>query len=121
MDKIGNRAVIKYLHMKGLTPTAIHADMVSTLGEDAPSFATVKRWAAEFRRGKESLQDDPRSGRPTTVTTKENVDKICGIILNDPGISARRIANKVGISQERVSNILSNKLGMTESSDASNS
>ena len=34
--------MIQYLHKKGLTPKAIHADRVATLGKDAPSYATLK-------------------------------------------------------------------------------
>ena len=59
MDRIGEREVIQYLHKKGLTPKDIHNDMVATLGKDAPSYATVKRWVAEFKRGRQSLEDDP--------------------------------------------------------------
>ena len=52
MDKIGERAVIQYLHKKGLTPKDIHNDMVATLGKDAPSsYAALKRWVAEFKCG----------------------------------------------------------------------
>ena len=61
MDKIGERAVIQYLHKKGLTPKDIHNDMVAT--PDAPSYATVKRWMAEIKRGRQSLEDDPSSWR----------------------------------------------------------
>jgi len=32
-------------------------------GEDAPSYAMVKRWAAKFRQGRRSLQDETRSRR----------------------------------------------------------
>ena len=59
MDKIGEREVIQYLHKEGLTPNDIHNDMVATLRKDAPSYATVKRWVAEFKRGRQSLEDDP--------------------------------------------------------------
>ena len=35
MDKTAERAVIQYLHKKGLASKAIHAGMVATLGKDA--------------------------------------------------------------------------------------
>ena len=112
MDKIAERAVIQYLHKKGLVPKAIHADMVATLGKDAPSYATVKRWVAEFKRGRESLEDDPRPGRPVTVTTPEKVSKVHDIVMHDRRVTERYIASSVGISQERVHSILIEDLGM---------
>ena len=47
--------------------------MVATLGDTAPSYATVERWASHFKMGKDSLEDDDRCGRPTTATTEENI------------------------------------------------
>ena len=47
---------------KGLAPKRIHAHMVSTLGDTAPSNATVKRQAENFTMGKESHEDDDRCG-----------------------------------------------------------
>ena len=66
MDSITERAVIQYLNLNGIAPEDIHTDMVVTLGNDTPSYATVKRWVAEFKRGR---QDDARPGRPVTVAT----------------------------------------------------
>ena len=51
--------------------------MVVTLGKDALSYATVKRWVAEFKRGRQSLEDDPCPGRPVTVATPEMVNRYC--------------------------------------------
>ena len=73
MDKVEYRAVIKYRTLKGLIPTHMHADMVETLVDNAPSFATVKRWAAGFKRGRESIEDDPMSGRPSTARASDAV------------------------------------------------
>ena len=50
--------------------------MVSTLGDDASALSTVKKWAAKFKRGMESLEVDPRSERPFTATIQENIDCI---------------------------------------------
>lgn len=49
-------------------------------GDDAPSFATFMRRATEFKTGRESLKDDPRSGR---LPTKENVDIMHDMIMDD--------------------------------------
>ena len=112
MDKIGERAVIQYLHKKGLTPEDIHNDMVATLGRDAPSYATVKRWVAEFKRGRQSLEDDSHPGRPVTVATQEMVNKVHDIVMTDRRVTERYIASTVGISQERVHSILIEDLEM---------
>ena len=80
MDKISEKAVIQNLHKKGLTPKDIHNDMV---GKGAPTYATVKRWLAEFKRGRQSLEDDPRPGRPVTVATPETVNKVHDIVMTD--------------------------------------
>ena len=112
MDKIGERAVIQYLHKKGLTPKDVHNDMVATLGKDAPSYATVKRWVAEFKRGRQSLEDDPRPGRPVTVATPKMVNKVHDIVMTDRRVTERYIASTVGISQERVHPILTEDLEM---------
>ena len=114
MENISNRAAIRYLGLKGLTPNEVHEDMVATLGEDAPSYTIVKKWAAEFKRGRESLEDDPRPGRRVTVTTPETIAKIHDIIMADRRVTERYIAIELGISQERVHTVIHNELQMSK-------
>lgn len=114
MEKTEYRAVIKYLHLKGMTPSEIHEDMVRTLTDNAPSYATVKRWVNEFKRGRESVEDDPRPGRPPTATTKDNLDLALGMIMEDRRISCRQIAERLGISIERADNIVTKELGFSK-------
>jgi len=63
------RTVIKYFFffLQRKAPTKIHAILVETLGEHAPSYATVKNWMAQFKRGEFSTCDAPR---PKTVTIR---------------------------------------------------
>ena len=56
-----------------LSPKDNHDDMVATLRDTAPSYAAVKMWAAHFKMGEESLEDDDRCGRPTTATSGETL------------------------------------------------
>ena len=60
MDAIWLCGVMRYLQKKELAFKEIHADVVATLGDDAPALSTLKKWAAYFKKGKESLEDGPR-------------------------------------------------------------
>ena len=63
------QAVIKFFFfLQGKAPKEIHAILTETLGEHEPSYATVKNWVAQFKRGDFSTCDAPRPGRPKTVT-----------------------------------------------------
>jgi transposase len=64
MDKIEYRAVIKFFVKEGLTANEIHSKFVKVYGDSSPSFSTFKKWAAKFKHGRTSLEDDPHEGRP---------------------------------------------------------
>ena len=51
VEKLEIRAVIKHFCKKGMPPKEIHEDFMDTLGKEYPSYSTVKKWAAEFKRG----------------------------------------------------------------------
>ena len=76
MEKIEYRAVIKFLHLKGKKTQEIKDELDSVYGEASPSFTTVKHWVAEYKRGRTSIFDEERSGRPKTATTDEMVDLV---------------------------------------------
>ena len=59
-----------------------------------------------------STCDAPRLGRPKTVTTPEIIDQIHELILVDRRISAKSIAEQLGISRERVGSIIHEDLDM---------
>jgi len=71
---------------------------------------TVYFWINEFKRGRTCTEDEARSGRPVEVTTLDIVEKIHGMIMEDRRMKVREIAEAVGISTERVHNILHEKL-----------
>jgi len=43
--------VFFFFVLDGLSPTEIHSKLVKVYNESAPSLSTVKKWAAEFKRG----------------------------------------------------------------------
>ena len=101
-NNMETRAVIKFIFLQGKAPKKIHAILTETIGENAPSYATVRNRVAQFKRGDLSTCGTPRPGRPKTVTTPEIIDQIHEIILEDRRISAKSIAEQLDISRERV-------------------
>ena len=67
MDVFQQRSVIRFMVMQQKTPKLIHEELQVTLGDSALANPTVKKWAALFKAGRESVQDDARCGRPTTA------------------------------------------------------
>ena len=60
-------------------------------GDQAMDQKTVYKWYSRFKEGREDTEDDPRSGRPTTSTTDENVEEIRKIVLQNRRITVRDI------------------------------
>lgn len=112
MEKEQYRSVIRFLVLKGKTRDEIKEELDAVYGDASPSLATVKRWFNDFKRGRTSVFDEPRPGRPNEVTTEENVNKIHDIVLADRRLKVREIVEMTGISDERVRNILHEHLGM---------
>ena len=50
-------------------------------GDQALSRLNVFRWYGRFRDGREDIEDDPRSGRPTERRNDNNVEKISQLSL----------------------------------------
>ena len=61
------RAVIKFLTKESAKTKEIHRRMAGMYGDSSPKYSTVAKWSAEFKRGQDSLEDDPRPGRPADV------------------------------------------------------
>ncbi|XP_018307239.1 putative uncharacterized protein FLJ37770 [Mycetomoellerius zeteki] len=98
--------------MKGLTPKEIKAELDNVHSTSTPTFSTVYNWVNEFKRGRTSTYDAPRSGRPIEAATPEIIDKIHDIVLTDQRVKVRELVEATGISHGTVISILHEQLGM---------
>ena len=106
-NNIETRANIKYFFLQDKAQKKIKAILTETLGEYVPSYATVKNWVAQFKRGDFSTRDSPRPGRPKTMTTPEIIDQINELIWKTAGwTSAKSISEQLVISSEWVGSII---------------
>ena len=81
-------------------------------GESAMSKTVVYEWYKRFQDGREDVEDDERPGRPSTLTTDENMGKVKEMVMNDRRIIIREVADAVGISIGSCHEIVLNILGM---------
>jgi hypothetical protein len=102
MDKIEYCAVKKFFVKEGLMPNEIHLKFIKVYGDSSPLFSTIKKWAAEFKRGRTSPEDDPSEGHPKSATPPEIIEQVQNMELDDGRIKVREIAETIGISKEHV-------------------
>jgi len=108
----GDASCHQVFFLQGKEAKEIHDILTETVGEHAPSYATIKNWVAQFKRGDFSACVAPRPGRPKTVTNPEIIDQNHKLILEDRRISAKSISEQRGISRERVGYTIHEDLNM---------
>ena len=79
-------------------------------GNDTLTRSNVFRWHERFRSDRESVEDDERSGRPSTAKTDEN--KIKGWMTVSRKLTIREIAEELNIAYGSAQDILVNDLGL---------
>lgn len=114
MEKIEHRAVIKFLTKQGKNAQTILNEMETVYGEQCPSKSMIYKWHGLFKHGRESIEDDPRSGRPVEATTSNIVEKVEKIVLEDTRLKKKQLSALVGVSDTTILRILHDHLGMTK-------
>lgn len=82
-------------------------------GNDSMSDTQIKEWFRRFKDGRASVDSDPRSGRPSTSKTAENVERVRSAINKNRRLTVRELEEDLGIPKTIVSRILTEDLGMS--------
>jgi hypothetical protein len=110
--KIEQRTNIKFLAKLKKTATETYQLLREVCGEDTLSRARVFEWHRRFLGGREDMEDDERPGRPVTMKTDENVDKVRTMVRNNHRLSIRMIAEELNVDKGTVRQILKENLKM---------
>ena len=116
MDKLCLRSYIKSRQLLGLIAKEIHAELATTYGHGTVSYRTVARWDYRFPSGRESIEGDPRQGRPIIVVTQKRIDAVKDLVNEDPHISIDYLAYILDISHGSVDTILEQHLRLKRDS-----
>jgi len=94
------------------TAAETHRMLQEAFGDNAMSRSKTFLWSKRFKDGRTSVDDDERSGRPSTNTTPENIAKVREAILADRRQTIHDVCEIAGLSYGTVQNILGDNLNM---------
>ncbi|UYV71570.1 hypothetical protein LAZ67_8003713 [Cordylochernes scorpioides] len=92
------RICIKFCVKNGFKGAEIFCMLHTAYGDAVMSQRRVFKWYKRFKDGREDTADNERSGRPSTSTTPEKVDKVLELVREDRRITVREVAEEAGIS-----------------------
>ena len=81
-------------------------------GDAAVTMKTVYKWFEQFHNGCELVEDEERSGCPSTSKTQENVERVSEMIRSNRQLTIRKISEDLNIPYGSVQNILITDLNM---------
>ena len=106
------RVYIKFRSLLKDSNRNIHNDLVEVCGDQALAYSTVIRWAQLFRDGRDSIEDEPRTGRPKSSTCEPSIELVGEFLRNDPCCSIEEISKYMNISTGSIYRILKEDLGV---------
>ena len=74
-----------------------HEMLKLVYGDAAVTLKMVYKWFERFRNGCELVEDEERSGHPSTSKTKENVERVSEMIRSNRRLIIREISEDVNI------------------------
>ena len=92
----------------GVPPLTILENLQNVFGDRAPSRTFVYKWQKEYNSNDSptSFDDKDRPGRPVTVRSGDNVEKVKSIVEASPKASARGIGEELDLPKSTVHRIL---------------
>jgi hypothetical protein len=106
------RAVIRFLTLKGLLASAISAELKSVDETEAFALSPMKKWSKRFAERRTSLYDDPMCGRPLTNDLTETISSM---LKERPDLSCDVLCRHFRIAKGTDLRILHDTLGMKSS------
>ena len=112
MEKFEFRVLIKHCFLMGKNTVQAKQWLDKCYSDSAPLETRVKRWYADFKRGRTDTNDAEHSGRPNSAVVPENTKKLPKLILVNRKLKLHEISEELEISEGSVFTILHEHLSM---------
>ena len=81
-------------------------------GEDCLSHTQCYEWYQHFKSGRTSIEDDPKSGQPSSSMGDNHTEKVHSVIRENRRVTVCEVSEEVGICKSSCHMILSEKRKM---------
>ena len=82
---------------KKTVPNDIHRRLLNVYGDETVDVSTVRWWVVRFSSGDSEVKDKPRSGRPCTVVTPRNEERLDQFTRVNRRITTRELCRELNI------------------------
>jgi len=106
------RVCVKFCFKLGKTFTETFQMLQQAYGEDCLSRTQCHEWCQRFKSGRMSVEDDPKSGRPSTSMDDDHVEKVLAVSRQNRRLTVHEVFEEVGICKSSCHLILTDKLQM---------
>ena len=89
---------VKFCVKLGKSTTETFAMLNTAYGDVVMKQATCFRWHRRFKNGRQSVEDDERSGQPSTSTDDPHIDEINTLVRANRRLTVRELTEECGIS-----------------------
>lgn len=110
MDEKTERVCVKFCFKTGKSASETYELLQTAFGDKC--LTNVFIWFNRFKDGRELVEDDLWSSRPSTSKTNENIVKVHDLVCSDRRLTISEMANELNLSFYAVQSILSEDLNM---------
>jgi hypothetical protein len=96
------RVAIKFCFKARKTETETVEMLRAVNGDETLTGSNIFRWYERLSEGREEVQDDPRSGRPSEPRTGGNMERVLQMLLQNRRLPLRMTADESAICKDTV-------------------
>ena len=105
-SRMEQRIILKFLVKLRKTPTECFKLLKEVYGKDVMSKTQIFKWHKRFEKGREEVEDDPKTGRTSTMRTDENITSVKQLVRTDCRLPVRMISDELSLNKESVRTML---------------
>ena len=104
-DMIQQRSAIKFYLRHEISAAETLKMLQKAFGNYTMSQKNVHKWYKDFKEGRERVDNLKRTGRPSTSTDDQHVNKVKELVLKNRRLTVKDLIDMIGISEGSVKNL----------------